>query len=145
MSITGSLLRWELEREMNQRLLTPVNTAEIQIWIDESNLISNPAGHQRGLRIVKNDAFLLIEPAWSLVDFRDDRVKAKVSDAISEYTILGIKRLSLPRKKIDEVRYFVTELCVVGDNGGALCLAVGDIADSAVRKELVELSVSQLE
>lgn len=36
-------LRWEFERKMDQRLLTPVNTTEIKIRIDESNLISNPA------------------------------------------------------------------------------------------------------
>ena len=57
-----------------------------------------------------------------------------MSDAISEYAIFRVKRFSLPGKKVDELRDFIAELCAVGDDGRAFCLAVWDVADGALEK-----------
>ena len=88
---------------------------------------------------------LLIEPAWSFIDFGDDRVESEMSDAVSENAILRVKRFSLPGKEVDEVGNFITEFCAVGDDGCAFRLAVGNVADGAVGEEIVELSVRHVE
>ena len=65
-----------------------------------------------------------------------------MGDAISEYAILRVERFSLPGKKVDEMRDFIAEPCVVSDDGGAFGLAVRNVANGAVSEELVELNVS---
>jgi hypothetical protein len=130
---------------MDERFLTPIDASEIKIVVDQTNLIANPTRDQRGLRIVEDDAFLLIEPAWSFVDFGDDCVEAEVSDAIPEYAIRGVKSLSLPCEEVYEVRDFIAELCTVSYNCGAPGLSIRDVADGAVAEEFVELNVGQVE
>ncbi len=130
---------------MDQRLLAPVNTSEIEVRIDETNFIANPSCDQRGLGIVENDALLLIVPARRFVDFGDDRVEAEMRDAISKYAFLRVKRFSLPREIVDELRYLIAEPRAVSYDCGAFSFATRDLVDGAVREKLVELSVSHVE
>src|ERR1700756_5213384 len=47
----------ELQREVDQPLLGPIDLAEIEARPDQADLVADPVGDQRGLGIVQHDAF----------------------------------------------------------------------------------------
>src|SRR5262247_1668468 len=75
----------ELEREMQNRLVVPIHAAEVDVGRDQTDLVANPLRHERGLRIVKNDAFLLVEQAGPRVDLGDNRVDAQRRNPIPQH------------------------------------------------------------
>jgi hypothetical protein len=78
----------------------------------------------------------------SLIDLGNDRAQPKMSDAVSEHTIFRVKCFSLPGKKVDDLSNFKTEVGAVGDDRGAFRLAIGNVSNSAVSENFVELRVS---
>ena len=48
---------------MNGPGFVPIDKPEIHSWADLAYLIADMFGEQRGLRIVKDDAILVVEPA----------------------------------------------------------------------------------
>src|SRR5215468_9416300 len=72
----------ELQAEVDQALLGPVDLTEIEIGTDQADLVPYPMRDQRGLRVVEHDAFLAVEPARTLVDLGDDRFEAERPDAV---------------------------------------------------------------
>src|SRR5580658_349984 len=63
----GHSLPRKLQRKMNERRFVPIHPSQVKPRTDQPDLIPNPLRHQRRLRIVQNDAFLLIQPARPLV------------------------------------------------------------------------------
>src|SRR6185503_19484018 len=81
-----------------------VNFAEVSAWRDFANLIAHPMRQQRSLRVIEDDALLLVHPARTLVDLGDDRVQSERQNFVSQHAFAGIKNFSLPRKMVYEIR-----------------------------------------
>src|SRR5438046_1286166 len=94
----------KLQSEINQPLFAQINFAEISAWHDFANLIADPMRQQRRLRVIEDDALLLVHPARTLVDLRDDRVQSEGQNFVSQHAFAGIKNFSLPRKMVYEIR-----------------------------------------
>src|SRR5271168_3579818 len=98
--VTGS----ELQAEIDQARLVPVNLSQIEVGANQPNLISNPMRHHRGVRIIKHDALLAVEPTGPLVDLCDNRLDARYQDLVLQETLLRVEHLALPAKQIDHLR-----------------------------------------
>ena len=72
--------------------------AEIKARLDHPDLVADPAGHQRGLRIVEHDAFLAVEPALALVDASDDGGDAERQNLVLENPAFASKILPCQAK-----------------------------------------------
>src|SRR5580704_16016489 len=88
---------------MNQRFLVPINPAQIEARTNQPDFVTNPVGNQRGFRIIKNNAFLVVEPTGAFVDFGNDGVEADRKNSVPQHSFLRIKRLALPYKQTDEL------------------------------------------
>jgi hypothetical protein len=69
---------------MNRFGSVPIDEPEVYPRSDLPDLIANVLGYQRCLRIVEDDALLVIKPARRLIDLRHDCVHSKRKYAISQ-------------------------------------------------------------
>src|SRR4051794_3709392 len=113
--------------------------AEIEARFDHPDLVADPAGHQRGLRVVEHDTFLAVEPALALVDASDNGGDAKRQDLVLEKPGLRVENLPLPGKMIDESGDFGGEARSGAYDCGPLTLSVGNVPRRAGGEEFVEL------
>src|SRR5580704_9718989 len=115
----------ELQREVDQPRLVPVDLAEVQPRrLDQPDLIANPMRDHRRLGVVQHNAFLAIQPAWRLVNPGDDGIEAEWPDAIAQQAGLGVEYLALPGKHADEFGDLRAEHCAWRHDGGAVRLAI---------------------
>src|SRR5512134_2990825 len=75
-------LGMELQREVDQPRLVPIDLAQIDVGGDQPDLVADPLRHDGGLRVIQHDAFLAVEPARRLVDLGDDGVDAEGQNAV---------------------------------------------------------------
>src|SRR5688572_26702795 len=75
----------ELQREMKQPLLFPVDLAQIGAGFDLADLVADPLSDRRRLAVVDDDAFLLVEPGGPLVDRGDDRVQSEGRNPVPQH------------------------------------------------------------
>src|SRR4029077_13156350 len=104
-SSIGRFIRspFELEREVEQLLGVPVDRPEIGVRRNLPDLVADVLGHQRRLRIVEDDAVLLVDEALAEVDLGQDRLEAERPDVIDQGLALGVEDLALPGEVIDEL------------------------------------------
>src|SRR4051812_13043108 len=102
----GSLRLAEVQAEVDQALLLPVDLAQVEAGLDLTNLVPNPVRQQGRLRVIQDDAFLLVEPTRVLINFRDDRIQPKRCDAVCEDAVLAVEGLPLPGEMADHLGYF---------------------------------------
>src|SRR6476661_1578830 len=81
---SGGLLK--LQREVDQRLLVPIDATKIETRIDRANFIADPMRNQRCLGIIEDDTFLAVEPAFILVNSRDDGIQPNRENSVSEHS-----------------------------------------------------------
>src|ERR1700722_4912276 len=129
----------ELQAKIDQTRPVPVNLAQIKVGTNQPNLISNPMRHHRGVRIIKHDAFLAVEPAGLLVDLGDNRLDAEHQDLVLQETLLGVEHLALPAEQIDDFRDTRRVHRPGRDDGRALGRAIGDVARRTRLKQVVQL------
>src|SRR5580698_2403852 len=65
---------WKLQSKVNRLGFLPIHETQIQPGADQADFVPHVLGDERCLRVIENDAFLAIEPACGLVDFRHNRV-----------------------------------------------------------------------
>src|SRR5262245_52206460 len=130
---------------MEHRLVVPVHAAEIQLRRDEANLVANPLGHERRLRVVENDAFLFVEQAGPLVDLGDDRVHTKRADPIPQHAVRAVERFALPHEQADSLRELGGEDRARRDDRRSLCRTVGNRPALGFAEQIVELLLRQFE
>src|SRR4051812_18921406 len=94
--------RLKLQCEMEDPGFPAKHLAKVEAGLDHADLVADPPRHQRGLRIIENDAFLAVEPALALVDLGDDRGDAEWQDLVLQQPGLGVKDFALPSEMIDE-------------------------------------------
>ena len=99
----------------------------------------------RSIRVVKDNALLVIEPARGFVDFGNDRADSKDSDSIPQDTFGPVKGLSLPAKYVDEFRDFLTELGAGRNNRRSFGRTIRDVTGRALGEEIVKISVRHLQ
>src|SRR6266403_1890644 len=131
----------EFQSEINQSFLVPINLSQIRRGRDAPNFIPNPMRQERRLGIIEDDAFLVIQPTWRLVDFGDDRAKAERQNLVSQQAFLGIENFALPREMVDKLGDVLGVSGARSDDGGAFRFAVRNVARRAIGKELVKLSL----
>src|SRR5678809_753704 len=74
---TGSSCGRKFEREVNCFGLIPIHEAQVHPRANLPNLVSNVLSDKRSLRVVENNAFLVIKPTRSLVDLSHNRIQPK--------------------------------------------------------------------
>src|SRR5215210_2974299 len=94
----------ELQREVEDLRALPEDEPEVEAGRDLADLVADPLGHERGLRVVEDDRLLAVEPALLLVDLRPDRLQPEGEDLVAELALLAVEHLALPRQEVDEVR-----------------------------------------
>src|SRR2546425_11856504 len=129
----------ELQGEIDQPLLVPIDFAEVQMRLDLTDFITNPVRQERSLGVVQDDALLTIEPTWPFVHLGDDGVESKRQDPVFESPFLGIEDFALPRKMADELSDILSIGRARGNDRGALPLAIRNISWRAVGKKLIQL------
>src|SRR5712691_6075456 len=97
------LLLVEGKAEVNESGLVPIHPAQVEPGADQPDLVTDPVSHKRCLGVVENNAVLIVQPAWRLVDLRHDGVKAEGQDAIRQRSVLGIEFFALPSKDVDDL------------------------------------------
>src|SRR5207248_3219981 len=137
--LVDAVSRSKLQCEVKDSGSAAEHLAQIEAGLDHPNLIANPSGDQRRLRIVENDAFLAVEPALALVDLGDDSGDAERQDLVLEQAGFGVEYLALPGKMVDEPGDLRREPGSGGDDRGALSFAIGNVTDRAAGEQLVQL------
>src|SRR5579884_455258 len=95
MLLAASRSRREVETEVNQSLLRPIDHAQVYIGCYQPYFVAYPVCDDRGLGIIQNDAIFLIEPARRDVHFRDDGIEAERRYAIGQHAVRTVERLAL--------------------------------------------------
>src|SRR6266404_1226413 len=131
----------ELETEVDQALLCPVDLAEVDPGADQADLVAYPVRDEGSLRVVQNDALLAVEPAWGLVDLGDDRLYAERQNAVLERAALGVEDFPLPAKVIDDLCDRLTVFGSRCDDRRAGGGAVRNVARRARTEQIVELAL----
>jgi hypothetical protein len=65
---------------------------------NQANLVSNPMRHERGLAVVENDGFLLVEPTLRVINLGAEGLGTGRADPIPELSPLGIEHLAFSRQ-----------------------------------------------
>src|SRR6266480_2495457 len=131
----------ELQREIDESLLRPIDNPQIASGTNHPDFIADPVCDQRCFRIVQHDALLAVQPAWPLVYLGDDGIESKWQDSVIEHALLRIEDFPLPSKVVDQLGNFRRVLRTRSDDGGSLGLAAGDVAHGAFGEELIKLSL----
>src|SRR5689334_13098984 len=92
----GGSTPFEFEREIDQPGLVPIGEAEIDVRRDEADLVADPMSHDRGYRVVEDDALLAVQPARRLVDLGGDGMNAEGQDAVEQGAAPRIEHFALP-------------------------------------------------
>src|SRR5271157_3546619 len=137
-SWTATSRDWKLQRKVNRPGLVPVHDAQVHPRTDLEDLVANVLGYKRGLRVVKHDTFLAIEPALGLVDLGHNRVQSEGEDAVSERPVRRIEGLSLPAKNIHQGCDRQAEARAGTDDGRSLSIPVGNVARRTAGEKVVE-------
>src|ERR1035437_7199015 len=124
---------------MNGANLVPVHKPQVSSGADLSNFIADMLSHQRRLRVIEDNTFLVIKPACALVNLSDNDINSKSRDAICQRAVSRIECLSLPAKHVDQRRNVSAERCTGSDNGCAAPLAIRYLPGRTARKEIVKL------
>ena len=80
------------KREINQSLFAQVNFAEVSAWRDFANLITDPMRYQRSLRVIEDDALLVVHPARTFIDLGDDRVESERQNFVSQNSLCSDRK-----------------------------------------------------
>src|SRR6187549_2393735 len=78
------------QREVDQFLFTPVNDPKVNSRSHFADFVADPFGHERSLRVIENDALLLVEPALVVVDLCHNRLVPKRQNLVPELAFDGI-------------------------------------------------------
>src|SRR5262245_21631290 len=130
---------------MEDWFVAPVHPAKIQIRCNEADLVANPLSDERGLRIIEDDALLVVEQAGSFVDLSDDRVQAEHGNAIPQNAVRTVERLALPDEHADGVCELRCEDRAGCNNRRTLRRAVRNGSTLRFAEQIVELGLGQLE
>ena len=128
----------ELEREVEDAVVVPIDDAEVGARIDQSHLVPDPVRHGRRLRVVEDDALFLVEPAGLLVDLRPDPVQVQRRDLVEQLALVGVEDLPLPRDEVNDFGRDLRELAAGRDDHRSAAFASGDLARRARAEQLVE-------
>src|SRR6266404_72897 len=131
----------ELEAEVDQALLTPVDLSQIEPRTDQADLVPYPVRHQRGLGVVEDNALLAVEPAGALVHLGDDGLEAERQNSVLKRAALGVEDFPLPAKVIDDLCDRLRILGPRRDDGRAGGRAVRNVPRRARTKEVIELGL----
>src|SRR5438105_2153929 len=91
------------QREVQDPGLVPEYEAEVDAFPDLADLVPDPMRDKRRLRVVEDDARLLIEPALAAVYGRDDGMQIKRGDAVLEHASASVEDLPLPCEDMGEL------------------------------------------
>ena len=113
---------------MDQLLFAPVNHAEIDPGRDFADFIANPLREQRSLRVIEDDAFLLVEPAFVLVDFGHDRPVSEREDFVPQLAFHRIEDFAFPGEEVHEARDLARNFAARGHDRRAFAFAARNFA-----------------
>src|SRR5215472_780798 len=122
-----------------------INFAEIEGLADLSNLIAKPAGDQRGLGVIEDDAWFAVEQAGPLVDPGDDRIEPQERYPVGEDALLRVEGLSLPSEDADEFSQLRAEPGSRCDDRRALRFSIRNWHAWAEEVESIELCLRHLQ
>jgi hypothetical protein len=105
---------------------TAVHRAEVGSGGDLTDLVADVLSQQRCLRVVEDDAVLVVDETLADVNVGQNRFQAERPDMIDERLALRVEDLALPGEEIDELRDFGRPRRAGIDDGGALRLTVGN-------------------
>ena len=123
---------------MDGFLFVPVHEAEVEAGSDLTDFVANVLCDQRGFGVVEDDAFLVVEPARGLIDFRDDCIDSEGGDPVRQCSMGCVEGLALPSEDVDEGGDLVAEGCAGSDDGSALGFAVWNVARGAGGEEIIQ-------
>lgn len=101
-----------------------IDFAQIEALPYLSNLVAKPAGDQRGLRVVENDALFSVKQTGPLVDPGDDRIEAQERYPVGQDALFRVEGLALPSEDADEFSQLGAEPGSRGYDRGPLRLSV---------------------
>jgi hypothetical protein len=79
--------------------------------------------HERGLAVVENDCFFLVEPTLRVINLGADGVCTGRADLIPELSALGIEHLAFPGNQMCELGGYVAYWGVWRENGRPVTLS----------------------
>ena len=130
---------------MEQLLRVPVDRTEVGLRRDQPDLVADVLRHQRRLRVVEDDAVLLVDETLAEEDLGQDRFHAERPDVIDERLVLCVEDLPLPGEMIDHAGDCRRPRRRRLDDGRALRLAIRNGARRTVGKQLVDVGLGHLQ
>src|SRR5262249_39708915 len=117
----GSLA--EVEREVQDLASLPEHDAKVELGRHLSDLIADPVGNDRGLRVVEHDAFLAVDPAGCSVDLGRDCRYARWKHKVAQLAALGIEDLAFPEELVRHPGDDILDRRAGSEEHRAVCLA----------------------
>src|SRR5579859_7156772 len=119
----------ELQDEVDGLVGAVVDDAEEGAAADLANFVADLVGDERGLRVVQDDGWLCVEPAWRFVDASLDEVEAERADLVQQVALGAVDVFALPGEPAGEPQDWQLQVGTRRDDGGAEGVAIGDLAD----------------
>src|SRR5215472_10682605 len=116
-----------------------IHFAEIEALPYLSNFVAKPAGNQRGLRVIEDDAWFAVKKTGPLVDPGDDRIEAEERYLVGQDALFRVEGLSLPSEDADEFSQLGAEPGSWRDDGSAVRLSIRNRTGWAAGVESVKL------
>src|SRR5215472_11895190 len=122
-----------------------IHFAEIEALAYLSNFVAKPAGDQRRLRVIEDDALFAVKQAGPLVDPGDDRIETEERYLVGQDALFRVEGLALPSEDTDEFSQLGAEPGSRRDDGGALRFSIRNRTGWAAGVESVKLRLQHLQ
>src|SRR5436190_23738524 len=91
--IASSVPALELQREVKELLVVPIDRAKVRVRSDLPDLIADVMRDDRGLRVVEDDGVLVVDQTVAGVDLGQNGFRAGEPEVVDERAVLRIEDL----------------------------------------------------